>query len=259
MSLIKDLKSKTENTVNIVDVASLVCPKDKSKYVDLLLRIMGSTENANDYKNILMNNLKKDFNISTDETKNFTCIQLIIIDKFFRELFDAKDLKNFIKFCEYNERGLIEDNDLSRLNKFEPLVKLVEQAEARIIEKEMEKQVIKIYEDSEWLVLKPLTYESSKKYGAGTKWCTTSEGDSSHFNRYGKGMLIYCIDKKSKVACYKDLGGSEFSFWNQIDNKIESLDSDLSMEALKAIRDHVKTCKTGNISLYKESSSIIKL
>ena len=69
--------------------------------------------------------------------------------------------------------------------------------------KGLENETIKVYEDDVWLLVRPLSYLSSKKYGSNTKWCTTTESNSEYFIKYSsKGVLIYCINKKTgyKVA-----------------------------------------------------------
>lgn len=253
MSVLKELKNRPENNINIVDILTLVCLEGKSKYVETLLRIMKSTENIDDYRNDVTKRLINEYGIEPEELKQFDTLQLIFIDKFLKDMFELKDLQNFKNFCVYNERGLIEQNDVSRYNSFEQITEVVSIAELKLNEKEMEKQVVKLLDTDEWLVLKPLTFEASRKYGSNTKWCTTSENDDTQFNRYGQGILIYCINKKNnyKIATYKDLKGTEFSFWDSADKKVESLDTDLTMEILKLIKEEVKVCKSGNISLYK--------
>jgi len=252
MSVIKELREKTENTINLIDILVLICPEGKTKYVETLLRIMKSTDNIEAYKEEVIQRLETDYGINRKELKGFSAIQIIHMEKFIKDMFSVKDLENFRNFCEYNERGLIEDNDVSRYTTFEQITKSVNIAQLKINEKEMEKQVIKVYEDNEWLVLKPLTFEASKKYGSNTKWCTTTESEPQHFERYGKGILIYSINKKTnyKVATYKDLSGTEFSFWNQTDQKIDSLDTELPMNILKIIKEDIKDCRKGNISQY---------
>ena len=47
--------------------------------------------------------------------------------------------------------------------------------------KELEKQIIREYEDDEWLILRPLTFEASLKYGSATKWCTTYSKEKQYF------------------------------------------------------------------------------
>lgn len=59
------------------------------------------------------------------------------------------------------------------------------------------KDSVKIYEDENLLVVKPLTHQSSCYYGAGTKWCTTMAGTPAYFERYSnEGNLYYIILKK---------------------------------------------------------------
>ena len=81
------------------------------------------------------------------------------------------------------------------------------------LEKEIKDQADKLYEDDNYLVIKPNTYEASCYYGAGTKWCTTTKDDRSYFDKYKKtGNLYYFIDKKNnsnKIAVYKEPHKSE--------------------------------------------------
>jgi hypothetical protein len=116
----------------------------------------------------------------------------------------------------------------------------LEIAENKAIEKEMETQVVRVHEDNEWLLLRPLTFESSKKYGASTKWCTTTEHNPEYFNKYSRrGVLIYCISKtrRYKVASFYSLDKSEpeFSWWNEKDTRIDSLETELPMKLRELI------------------------
>lgn len=53
-----------------------------------------------------------------------------------------------------------------------------------------------VYQDDKYTIVNPLTYNASCYYGAGTKWCTSSEKTQSHFNAYNvEGKLFYIIDK----------------------------------------------------------------
>ena len=58
----------------------------------------------------------------------------------------------------------------------------------------------KLYEDDNLLIVKPLTYESSCKYGSGTRWCTTST--QSYFKNYTEDgqSLYYVILKKFDIS-----------------------------------------------------------
>jgi hypothetical protein len=70
----------------------------------------------------------------------------------------------------------------------------------------------KIFEDKNILIVRPLTYESSCKYGAGTRWCTTMAGQSSYFkNHTSEDQALYYIILKNfnrdnkfyKIAIHK--------------------------------------------------------
>ena len=70
----------------------------------------------------------------------------------------------------------------------------------REIEREAKSQAKKIYEDNDVLVVKPLSFASSCYYGANTKWCTTTKGSSSYFEKYlREGQLYYFINKKNGI------------------------------------------------------------
>jgi len=120
-----------------------------------------------------------------------------------------------------------------------------------------------IYEDGEWLLLRPLTHYASMKYGSNTKWCTTTENSPEYFHKYTKrGVLIYCINKKTgyKVASFYSLDKNEpeFSYWNQKDTRIDSTESELTLELIGFIREYVKTpkVKTNHFMLDDETRKI---
>lgn len=71
-----------------------------------------------------------------------------------------------------------------------------ERKEEKDKQKDTKKNSDKIYEDKNWLVVRPKNWESSCVYGSGTKWCTTSKETSSHFKRETeRNFLIYVINK----------------------------------------------------------------
>lgn len=57
----------------------------------------------------------------------------------------------------------------------------------------------KLYEDDNFLLVAPLTHTASCKYGANTKWCTTSSDDVM-FDKHDKmGSLAYLIIKNKEL------------------------------------------------------------
>lgn len=241
MSRAKDLKSNPDYNVNLYELFSLFSPEGKSKYVETLIRIMKKTPNIEDHKNEIIEVLHSEYELPKDKLKEIPTLQIVFFYKLIDTMFNSSDLKSFQKFCELNERGLIKQNDLSTYNSFEDLLNSLSLAEMVSDLKDMEKQIRIVFEDDEWLLIRPLTYHASKKYGANTKWCTTSEGNVDHFMRYaGNGVLIYCINKKNgyKVASYNSLNKNdpEFSFWNQKDTRIDSMQTELTDNLLSMIK-----------------------
>jgi hypothetical protein len=252
MSRIKELKEMPQHCLNIIDVLSLLCPEGKVKYVETLLRIMKSGKGLNDAADKAREDLQVNYNINKETLNGFDSIQVLHIRKFITDMFSSENLIAYQKFCEFNERKLVNPSDLSLYNNFTQIKTIVDDIEEVLKIKESEKQIVKILETDEWLILKPITHEASKKYGAGTTWCTTSENDDSTFNDYGEGILIYCIPKKDptgKVACHKSLEYDELTFWDAQDKQIDSLESKIPYDILLKIKHEVDTCTTGNISL----------
>ena len=249
MSKIKDLKSNPEIIFNLIDVLELFSPGKKSKYTDTLLRLMKNTKNLKSHIDEIKAYFISNFNFITNEDMNkFSDIQILLMYRFVDSFFNSSDLQNFRKFCEYNERGLISQNDLTTYKSFDEVMNQLSLADLKVSSKDLENEIIKVYEDDEWLLVRPLTYLSSRKYGSNTKWCTTTESNPEYFMKYTKkGVLIYCINKKTgyKVASFYSLDKNdpEFSFWNQKDSRIDSLDSELTDDLRKIIQQASKDPK----------------
>jgi len=205
---------------------------------------------------------KFDF-IRMEDLNNFSDIQTLLLFRFLDSFFNFEDLISFRKFCEYNERGLISQNDLSKYKSFDDVLNQLSMAEMKVTTKQMETQIVKLMDTDEWLIVRPLTYLASKKYGSNTKWCTTSEGNPEYFIKYSsKGVLIYCINKVTgyKVASFYSLDKNdpEFSFWNQKDSRIDSLDTELTDEIRLLIQSvsKDKKAKTNRFLLSDEQRVI---
>jgi len=245
MSRIKQIKTSSDNNISVFNLISLLVPEKKDKYTETLLRITKKTPQIESYVAEIKERLIRDYEVNPADMIGFTLWEVLFFDKML-QMFDYSDLKSFRKFCELNERGLIKQNDLSRYNDFTQIMNSLNIAEIQVDYKELEKQVKVVYEDDEWLLVRPLTFLSSKKYGSNTKWCTTTEHNPDYFIKYStKGVLIYCINKKTgyKVASFYSLqpNDPEFSFWNQKDDRVDSLDTDLTHELRKIILDESKS------------------
>ena len=108
----------------------------------------------------------------------------------------------------------------------------------------------KIYEDSNILIVKPLTYEASCKYGAGTRWCTTMANQPSYFKQYGTGAdqaLYYIILKKFdrnnkfyKIAIHKTNGDEVW--YDSTDERMSDREKEVfslgAPKVIETVRNH---------------------
>jgi hypothetical protein len=93
----------------------------------------------------------------------------------------------------------------------------------------------KLYEDSNILIVKPLTFEASCKYGSGTRWCTTMANTPNYFKQYTSGddqSLYYVILKKFdrnnkfyKIAIHKKPG--EETWYDSTDERMTDREKDV--------------------------------
>jgi hypothetical protein len=95
-------------------------------------------------------------------------------------------------------------------NLYTTVEKATELKEEKTFVKEGNVEILE--ENDSYILLRPLTYKASVKYGAHTKWCTSGKNSESLFNNYiRKGYLVYLISKNvmqnkdyQKVAFYME-------------------------------------------------------
>lgn len=165
-------------------------------------------------------------------------------------------IKDFDKYQSQLEKKDI--NQYETIHELETTLKpVLERAE----EKQLAKQAEKIYEDDKFVVIKPKTHRASCKYGANTKWCTSSK-DDQHFKRYTNGgqELYYIINKTnstnqnySKVAIHFDSGGYA-KYWDSQDTPMSERETSVLNyafpEMIQAIEDDFKRNKTSRTDEY---------
>ena len=143
-------------------------------------------------------------------------------------LLDEKIKDTLKKFVSIGPN--LQIKDINQYKTFAELYSAIEQYETRIRRtvKSIEGADI-VYENDQFTVVAPLTTAASCYYGAGTKWCTASSADNTHFNNYMKdGKLFYILDKTKatsdrfyKVALLKKFEGDE-SYFDAPDEKFTS-------------------------------------
>lgn len=228
MSNIKKLSEK--NDVSTIDTLKIIYPSVKGKYHEMMYNIIKNESNEiyttyNIQNFILEHSSNRDETLKILNTKtNYEKVQIYgRLFSFFNYItYSPDDIKRFIEYCE---NGLITNKDLTSYKTFEEIKFQNYNAEISLSKKTLEKEIITLFEDEEWLIIKPLTHESSVKYGYGTKWCTAMFNDPGYFANYTcDGILIYCINQKTKekYGCSYSFLNNDASFWNDKDQRVDS-------------------------------------
>jgi hypothetical protein len=114
-------------------------------------------------------------------------------------------LNNLKKFDELATNGMIENPDLYSYNNFSSIKQSINEASLSKSIGKAKKEIKILYEDDNYMLFLPLSYDAASVYGRGTKWCITQ---SEYFYRYtDKGILAYFIEKgiNRKIAFYYDM------------------------------------------------------
>jgi hypothetical protein len=93
MSKIRDLKTNPDNSINIVNIVEMFSPDAKSKYTDLLLRLMKSTPNLKEHTKEIKSEILREYSfIPSTKLDEFSDLQIMLIWKFLDGFFESKDL-----------------------------------------------------------------------------------------------------------------------------------------------------------------------
>ena len=253
MSRIEELK-KQNPSFNVDGIEIINQLLGKPKYTEMAINLIK-------YKNLQLSEgrsrdtieeLKNGFGFDVEYLNSLNYLELSSIMHLISDYFGYNNFRLLKDFINLNEKKLIENNDLTTYKTFDELELQISLSSLKTIDKEMAKQVLKLYETDEWLIVKPLSYQASLKYGASTKWCTASKDSPDYYFRYSRrGILIYCINKKTgnKVGAFKNLDTGydvETSFWNITDQRIDSMESGLPNDVLDVIRYDFFNTKESN-------------
>jgi hypothetical protein len=193
-----------------------------------------------------------------DFNHKYTDFVLRTLNKDSEELEDDMEVliglvKDFNKY-----QSQLEKKDINQYKNAEELDAALFPFKVKEKEKELENQAEKIYEDDQFVVVIPKSEEASCKYGAGTRWCTTSKG-SGHFGRYTSGsqLLFYIINKKKskggnydKVAVHFDNSGKE-SWWDTQDTPMNQREIDVFKYAFSEVVDAILNYKKNHVEKTK--------
>lgn len=225
----KDLKQQNKDLdFSIIDILSDIDPSETNKFTPFILKMLRKEMTKHPLRR-LRSTGKNPSNLIEANT-----IAFII------ELMGKSNIDAVKSFHEHLLNNRIPENkrDINQYNDWLDLEKEVSLADLRKNQKSLEKHIIRVFENDEWVAIKPLSLESSLAYGSGTKWCTAMKNNSDYFYRYSRnGVLTYIINKNNgdKYGAFFDHNAGEFSLWNAPDRRIDSVESTIPSDLMKLI------------------------
>lgn len=251
MSRLQKLKDQnTKFDISFLDVLKFLDCSNKNTYLEFLLKTIKNKKYEIHHLKNLKDEVSEVLGMDSENLNSYDDFEINFLFNVASNFFSFSDLQLLRKFHKLRDEGKIQGVDITKFNSFDDIRDQLNIYELKSIGLDLEKMTIKDFEDQEWLIIRPLTHLASKRYGSNTKWCTTAE-HSDHFDRYSKkGILIYTLNKLTgyKVATFFSLdpNDKELSFWDQIDRRIDSLESELPQSILDKIKDILKTEKEVN-------------
>ena len=255
---IKDLKKKySEYTKSILDIVRMVDPSKNGKYMDFLM-----TEIDMRTRNRIREGYSEEIEkVIPKDISNMEYVQLEIVAERFGYGFESfLRIHEFDKYCN---SGHIEDKDIQNYKTLGDLEQVVEDVKDQLMNKSTVSKYKKIYSDDDgWLVIKPLNFRASRKYGGNTKWCTTMVNRQNYFYQYSDNMLLYIMNTETNVkwavlyehnkfdkhgprgggeydVTVRDRSEGELSWWNVEDKRVDSYFVIIPDHLEKVIMDHV--------------------
>ena len=241
-------------SLSLIDVLEMIDPSKTNKFLPMLTNIVDSSfkNRVGNWGDDTIEFIHRIETISPHLKGTFDVSDPSLVYSFWAllERIPNNELDSLVDFIELYEKHQIpgvDINQIKTLNEIESVVNLIN---IKNIGKEFSKQTYVDLDTEKWLVIRPLTYESSLKYGAHTKWCTAAKNNPYQFFRYTEeGVLVYCINKETgyKLAFHMFKDGNKFydiSFWNSIDERIDSLSAEIDFDVYQLIKNIYTSSET---------------
>tara|TARA_B100000902_G_scaffold99361_1_gene101773 strand:- start:6074 stop:7045 length:972 start_codon:yes stop_codon:yes gene_type:complete len=230
MGLKKIKEQNKEYNVSILDLLRLLDPSKTGKFIPILLNELKSIppHEYGDYTDNL--------EVNTDHLPAIARVML----NYLVELVGGLEAVNSLhKFNNLLNKKLIKRNDIQDYSSLGEIVDVTYKRELELLNNSTSPHQEILFDD-EYLILKPLNIISSRKYGASTKWCTSSHNPETFYSYSNKGILIYVINKKThqKIGVYYELNTRELSWWDSEDNRVDGLMVNLP----KTVKNHILEC-----------------
>ena len=252
----KELKQMNSDLeIHVVDLITKFDPSKTGKFTQFLIKKLRDSWDEPKLRKLRKRREEEGTDYETPTSENRIEQQILY---YLNEVFREENLRSLHSLHNHMENNRVEgEKDINQFKNWEDVQKADALATIKYEQKRLEKEVMKVTETEDWLVLRPLTFQSSLTYGSGTKWCTASRGNRDYFYKYSNnGVLVYAINKKDgdKYGIFYDLHGNrgEFSVWNAPDIRIDSVESSIPGDLMKTIFQHVKNTETNYHFFSKE-------
>lgn len=233
MSKLKDLPKQYPNLdISIIDFAKLIDRTKSYKYTPVICKILNSkwdfdSSTAPNHKESRKKDIETRLTLKGINHQDLSINEKLALS-FLCDMFDDHTFELINDLIVLGERNLLPTKDILTYKDLEQIKNDISLASIKSDEKDLENQVFVEFEDDNWIAVRPLTFESSCRYGASTKWCTTYRKNKEYFAKYWDGgILVYFINKKTgyKFAGFRGITYHEdLSFWSSEDTRIDSLE-----------------------------------
>ena len=241
-------------SLSLIDVLEMIDPSKTNKFLPMLTNIVDSSfkNRVGNWGDDTIEFIHRIETISPHLKGTFDVSDPSLVYSFWAllERIPNNELDSLVDFIELYEKHQIPGVDINQIKTLNEIESVVNIINIKNIGKEFSKQTYVDLDTEKWLVIRPLTYESSLKYGAHTKWCTAAKNNPYQFFRYTKeGVLVYCINKETgyKLAFHMFKDGNKFydiSFWNSIDERIDSLSAEIDFDVYQLIKNIYTSSET---------------
>jgi hypothetical protein len=254
---LRDIKKNNKNyDISLIDLLKLIDPSKNGKFVSLLLSELKCSDKTHHRSTRSADELGID---STD----LHSTTLAILNLLCGRLGGERLLVDMIKFNELLDKGQVKNSDINQYKTLNDIsLELIKVEEVLSGKKVTPIQEI-IFEDDNYLIIKPLNLDSARKYGRGTKWCTSSR-DANYFYDYSRGILIYVIGKGGNPnwGVHFDMDDIKLTWWDTVDEQVDGMLVDAPLEIKEFIVKYVSEEKNPNNTYFddetfKHSSEIL--
>ena len=246
---LRDIKKNNKKyDISLIDLLKIIDPSKNGKFISLLLSELKYSDKTHHRSTRTADELGID-------STNLSSTTLDILNLLCGKLGGENLLVDMIKFNKLLDRGQVKNNDISKYKTLNDISLELVRVEDELSGKKTNPKQEVIFEDDEYLVIKPLNLDSARKYGRGTKWCTSSR-DGNYFYDYSRGVLIYVIGKRSnpKWGVHFDMENVKLTWWDAVDDQVDGLLVDIPKSLKEFIVEYITEEKNPNNTYFDDET-----